>query len=99
MVKSPLMTTLFRYFLFLHAIQARQALSEQLRISRQLTETKTAASKSDESDGDEADVDEEKAPKNFMNFGLVGCNSENPWLLNDSNESKHVNEEPKGLEV
>lgn len=54
---------------------------------------------SNESEGDEADVDEEKAPKNFMNFGLVGCNSENPWLLNDSNESKHVNEEPKGLEV
>ncbi|CAB4011002.1 U3 small nucleolar RNA-associated 14 homolog A-like [Paramuricea clavata] len=72
-------------------VQARQALSEQLRISRQLTETKTVESDSDEEEGNKAEDDAE-IPENFRNFGLVGDSSENPWLLNDGKERENMNE-------
>jgi hypothetical protein len=81
--------------LIFFTIQARQALSEQLRISRELTETKTVESDSDEDQTNKGE-DGTDIPENFKNFGLVGDSAENPWLLNDGKDKGNENEEAEG---
>ena len=50
-----------------------------------------------ESDSDEDEEnkveDKKEIPKNFKNFGLIGDDSENPWLLNDGKERENINKE------
>ena len=70
-------------------------MTEQLRISRQLTDTKQVESDSDE-DNDNKVEEKSEITENFRNFGLVGDNSENPWLLDDGEKRGNATEERVG---
>ena len=65
-------------------------MAEQLRISRQLTETKKELSESE----DELTETAEEPTENIRNFALLGDTSGNPWLLSDSKRTgEHIVEE------